>query len=64
MTIQEFLDNKNKMLNRGIVATPHDREYLASFAEANNGSNDFLLMQMAMNFGYKIALEDLKEELL
>jgi len=26
MTIQEFLDNKNRMLNRGIVATPHDRE--------------------------------------
>jgi len=32
--------------------------------ENNHGSNDFLLMQMAMNFGYKIALEDLKEELL
>jgi hypothetical protein len=64
MKVQEFLDNKNKMLDRGIVATPHDREYLASFAEANHGSNDFLLMQMAMNFGYKIALEDLKEELL
>jgi hypothetical protein len=64
MTIKEFLDNKNKMLDRGIVATPHDREYLASFAEANHGSNDFLLMQMAINFGYKLALEDVEEVLL
>ncbi len=64
MKIQEFLDNKNKMLDRGIVATPGSRERLELFANANNGSNDLLLMQMAMNFGYKIALEDLKEELL
>ena len=64
MTIKEFLATKNKMLDRGIVATPHDREYLASFAEANHGSNDFLLMQMAINFGYKLALEDVEEVLL
>ena len=64
MTIKEFLDNRKKSLDRGIVATPHDREYLASFAQANNGSNDFLLMQMAINFGYKLALEDVEEELL
>jgi len=64
MTVKEFLDNKNKMLDRGIVATPYDREYLASFAQANNGSNDFLLMQMAINFGYKLALEDVEEVLL
>ena len=64
MTIKEFLATKNKMLDRGIVATPHDREHLASFAEANHGSNDFLLMQMAINFGYKLALEDVEEVLL
>ena len=64
MTIKEFLDNRNKYLDIGIVSTPHDREYLASFAQANNGSNDFLLMQMAINFGYKLALEDVEEELL
>ena len=64
MTIKEFLDNKNKMLDRGIVATPGDRDRLELFVNANNGSNDFLLMQMAINFGYKLALEDVEEELL
>ena len=64
MTIKEFLDNKNKMLDRGIVATPGDRDRLELFANANNESNDFLLMQMAINFGYKMALEDVEEELL
>jgi hypothetical protein len=64
MKIKEFLDSKNKMLDRGIVATPGNRERLELFANANNGSNDFLLMQMAINFGYKLALEDAEEELL
>ena len=64
MTVKEFLDNKNKILDRGIVATPGDRDRLELFANANNGSNDFLLMQMAINFGYKLALEDIEEELL
>ena len=63
MKIKEFLDNKNKMLDRGIVATPN-QDYLLQFTEANNGSNDYLLMQMAKNFGYKLALEHVEEELL
>jgi hypothetical protein len=29
--------------------------------KANNGSNDFLLMQMAKNLGYKIALLNMKD---
>ena len=49
-------------LDRGIVATPENREYLESFAKANQGSMDILLMQMAINFGYKIALENLQIE--
>ena len=60
MKIKKFLDNKNKLLDRGIVATPGNRERLELFANANNGSNDLLLMQMAINFGYKIALENLQ----
>jgi len=64
MKIKQFIENKNKMLDRGIVATPGDRDRLELFANANNGSNDFLLMQMAINFGYKMALEDVEEELL
>ena len=64
MSIKEFLDNKNKMLDRGIVATPGNIERLELFANANNGSNDLLLMQMAINFAYKIALEHVEEDLL
>jgi hypothetical protein len=64
MKVKQFIENKNKMLDRGIVATPGDRDRLELFANANNGSNDFLLMQMAINFGYKMALEDVEEELL
>ena len=63
MSIKQFLDTKNKMLDRGIVATPTE-EYLDYFAENNHGSSDFLLMQMAKNYGYKLALEHIKEELL
>ena len=48
------------MLDRGIVATPTE-DYLEDFSKANNGSNDFLLMQMAKNLGYKIALLNMKD---
>ena len=61
--LQQFLQEQFKMLDRGIVATPNKREDLESFAKANQGSMDILLMQMAMNFGYKIALENVQEEL-
>ena len=40
-----------------------DAEYLESFAKANHGSMDLLLMQMAIQFGYKIALENVQDEL-
>jgi hypothetical protein len=62
--LQQFLQEQFKMLDRGIVATPNKREDLESFAKANCGSMDILLMQMAMNFGYKIALENVQEELI
>ena len=61
--LQQFLQEQFKMLDRGIVATPNKREDLESFAKANQGSMDILLMHMAMNFGYKIALENVQEEL-
>jgi hypothetical protein len=51
------------MLDRGLVATPNTRKDLEQFAKANQGSMDILLMQMAMNFGYKMALENVQEEL-
>ena len=61
--LKNYLEEQFKMLDRGIVATPDSREYLESFAQANGGSADLLLMQLAMNYGYKIALENVEETL-
>lgn len=61
--LQKFIAGEFEMLNRGIIATPNTREDLEAFAKANHGSMDMLLMQMAMNFGYKLALENMKEEM-
>ena len=61
--LQEFLVGEFNMLSRGIVATPNSREDLEAFAKANHGSMDILLMQMAMNFGYRLALENFQEQL-
>ena len=61
--LKNYLQEQYKMLDRGIVATPDSREYLERFANANGGSSDLLLMQLAMNYGYKIALENVEETL-
>ncbi len=61
-TIQDFISTKQQMLDRGIVATPTE-EVLDMFAQSNNGVNDFLLMQMAKNYGYQLALDHLTEQL-
>jgi hypothetical protein len=63
MNIQDYIKEEINKLDKGIVATPKDRDYLESFANANNGSMDLLLMQMAIQFGYKTALEDIQNEL-
>ena len=60
--IQKFISTKQEILDRSIVATPTENT-LESFAQANNGVNDFLLMQMAKNYGYQLALDHLTEEL-
>jgi hypothetical protein len=59
--IQEIFAIEFRRLQGGIVATPESREDLESFAKANHGSMDMLLMQMAIQYGYKIALENIKE---
>ncbi len=61
--IKQFITDKSYDLSRSIVATPASRQHLESFAGANSGSADLILMQMAIQFGYKIALEDIEEEL-
>jgi len=60
--MRQYLKNELDKLERGIVATP-TYEYLNDFTKANNGSNDFLLMQMAKNYGYKLALLNIKDKL-
>ena len=61
--LQQFITDEQYKLERGLVATPETRQNLERFANANHGSHDILLMQMAIQFGYKIALEHLQEEL-
>ncbi len=60
--MEKYINNQLELLERGIVATP-TYEYLNDFTKANHGSNDLLLMQMAKNFGYQLALLNIKEEL-
>jgi hypothetical protein len=62
--MEKFFEEQFRMLGRGIVATPNTREDLEAFAKSNNGSMDILLMQMAINFGYKMAIENVQEELM
>ena len=59
--LREFIAGRFNELSRGIVATPDSRENLEAFAKANQGSMDILLMQMAINYGYKMAMEDVQE---
>jgi hypothetical protein len=61
--MKDYITQELSMLNRSIVATPHTKEDLESFAKANNGCSDILLMQMSMQYGYKLALENLETEL-
>lgn len=61
--VQEIFATEFRNLDRGLVATPNSREDLEAFARANQGSMDIVLMQMAIQFGYKMALENLQEDL-
>ena len=60
--MKEYIDNELKKLDQAIVATPTE-EYLNDFAKCNQGSNDFLLMQLAKNYGYQLALLNIKDKL-
>ena len=65
-SIKEFISNELTKLSpkgRLIVATHDSREYLEDFAKSNGGSSDFILMQMAIQYGYKMALENVEEQL-
>jgi len=60
--ITNFIEVELSNLSRGIVATP-DEDYLDRFTDANNGCNDFLLMQMSKQYGYKLALLAIRKQL-
>ena len=62
MEIKEYINKEIRMLDKGLVATPTE-QYLNDFLNANNGSNDFLLTQMAKNYGYKLALLNVENEI-
>jgi len=59
--LNEFIAERITELSNSVVATPDSYEHLESFAKANGGSMDFLLMQMAINYGYKMAIDDVNE---
>jgi hypothetical protein len=58
--VKEFVETELKGLERLIVATPDSRESLEAFAKANGGSMDIVLMQMAIQFGAKLAYENVQ----
>ena len=59
--LKEIISKELNKLNRSIVATPRSRENLDAFAKANQGSSDVLLTQMAIQFGYKLAMDNILE---
>lgn len=61
--MKEIIATELAKLDRGIVATPNSFEDLQSFAQANNGSMDILLMHQAMQFGMKLALQYIADEI-
>ena len=60
--VKEFVAAELKGLEKGLVATPVSREYLEAFAKAS-GEYGYLLMQMAIQLGAKMAYENVQEQL-
>ena len=59
MEINKYIKSEMAKLDRGIVATPENRKQLENFADGC-GQGSLILMQMAIQYGYKIALENLQ----
>ena len=59
----ELINKELTTFDRSIVATPKNRAALDAFAQANQGSADIVLTQMAVQFGYNEALRFIKQEL-
>jgi len=59
--LRDWVSEGEDSLSRGIVATPTE-EYLMRFMDANKGSSDPILVQMAIQYGMKKAIEELKKD--
>ena len=57
--ILEYIKSRKSELDNGLVRTPEDRDELYN----RSGFKDPVLIQQAIQYGYKIALEDLENEL-
>lgn len=62
-SIKEYLEQEMNKIDRSIVATPESREDLEAFATACGGSGTLVMMQMAIQFGYKMALDAVEYKL-
>ena len=58
--LEEHIDLELKKLDRCMVVTP-DEKQLNEFSRANHGCADAILTQMATQFGYKMAMDEIKE---
>ena len=61
--VEVIIQKQLAKLDRGIVATPASMNDLRSFARANGGNMDMLLVHQAMKYGMKIALQNIADEL-
>jgi len=60
--IKEYITVEQNKLERSIIATPASMEDLDAFCKANNGSNDVVLQHMAIQFGYKMAMQAIEHK--
>ena len=61
--VEVIIQKRLAKLDRGIVATPASMNDLRAFARANGGSMDMLLVHQAMQYGMKIALQNIADDL-
>ena len=63
MKVDVIIQKQLAKLDHGIVATPACMNDLRSFARANGGNMDMLLVHQAMKYGMKIALQNIADDL-
>jgi hypothetical protein len=60
--LNKYIKKELKKLENSFVKTPESRQELEEFGELEKGNGrNALLMQMAVQFGYKIAMEEINE---